>query len=152
MFPFKHIIVLASIFQCCAFGEDISREEIIRTVEHMQALNKETLEQLAQANSENLRISTALTSVQTEVSESKKLVESVQKELAELKQWGIDQQARADKEAKESARRGNFIGWLGAAALGFLAFSAMKLLPMPYAIALPFVAAPIGYFLARMLI
>lgn len=79
---------------------------------------------------------------------------------AEKLATAIDQRNHAIADAaaykKESDKRGNVIGWLGAAALALLASHLIAFVPdayKPWAVfALPALGGIIGYFLARILI
>lgn len=134
--------------------EPISKAAIEKTIEHMLEISKEQKQEIADGKAENAKLQTALNAGTQQIG-------VMEKYQQDLKQWGLDQydraekeKARGDKEAKESNRRGNFIGWLGAAlafALAWKLVGGFTMAPVAQWSILAG-AATAGYFGARLLI
>lgn len=107
----------------------ISAAEIRQTLEHIQQLAREDAARLTEAAAENDRLVLALNTATAALQSGKGEVEAVKREQAALRQWGLDQQTRADREqAEANLQRGlawkwrlYFFGLVAAAAAFFIA-------------------------------
>lgn len=126
--------------------------DIRATVSHMQSLAKEQKAQLDTATD-------ALASAQLDSAVAHDAAITLQRSIDQMRAWGEAQESQVKeltpklaKAEKESSRRGNVIGILGAGLLLLASTYVMRLVPVPYSFALPFIAAPAGYFIARLII
>jgi uncharacterized membrane protein YqiK len=145
--------------------EKIPRADIIRTIRHQQELAAdgqarageaekylaETQKQLSQAKAEGTALKTHVTEIETSAQAVERDRDAERERAEAMAAEAAKQKAEAAKWRKESDRRGNLLGWLSAAACVFLSLQIMRFIPMPYALAAPLLAAPAGYFLARLL-
>jgi hypothetical protein len=153
--------------------EKIPRADIVRTIRHQQALAAEgqeralvaekhlaeTQRQLSDATREGDAMKAHLAQVETSAQAVEKDRDAQEAQKIAALAEAAKEKVRADREAKESARRGNILGWEGAAILALggamLASVLSKILPAPWnmvAWGLPLLGAPAGYFLTRWII
>lgn len=146
-----------------------AQTRIVRITETVEKIVKETdpatAEKLTAVNSELLRVSADLRDAQDAAALAERECAAEQTRADALRDWGVGQQAEAAANGEgwreEAAahgvtkisnnRRGNWLGWLGAAALGFAATHFIRA-AVPWTWALPPVVALGGYFLTRSLL
>lgn len=109
-------------------------------------------------SAENQRLQVALNAGTQAIVLGEQHAAAAVKELADMKQWGLDRDAAAIAAAKDAAtqkarsqKRGTAIGLLGGAILALVATHLIRLIPQ-YGIFAPFVAFPIGWWLANFLV
>ncbi len=142
--------------------DKLTAHDIERTRQHRITLTGEIVS-LSDSAEELLRQQNGvLTAARGFLEQVRKTSEALQKHDAEQTALAITEHARADTEAKSNNRRGNILGWMGAALLGSLAFHFLPVLTKlllalwpaaaPFAWVLPILAVPGGYFLTRMIL
>lgn len=130
----------------------IPREAIVQTLRHLQTIMRESGTRADAAELLEAETRGRLTFTQGQLTLAADSAKRVEGERDAAVAYGAQEHARADKAQKLADHRGNLLGILGAAALGFLSLQFMRFIPMPYALAAPVLALPLGYFAARLLL
>jgi len=114
------------------------------TIAGSREIVKEIANELKSAKEENTRLKTSLDKAQQQVSQAEARTVDVQKSADALKEWGIIQQAEAQKfmekynKAVKRYHRLKMIACIIAAAAGvFLGLQFMNLIPPPYNLGVP---------------
>ena len=135
---------------------DALRTDIAAAQRHVA---EETLPAIADALKSAETTNAAVSIVETDLAAANARLDDLGKQILTLKADDATVVNAANRNAtlageaqKLAAKRGNLIGWAGAAVAGFGAVMLMRFAPFPYSLALPAVAAPAGYFLSRLLV
>jgi len=157
------IICLSASSVCAQITDDelskISKEEIVLTIKHLQALTAEAKAAADRAIASEARMQAKLVDATNALIDSQSQLIKVDQDIRNL-QAQADEQTRIAAGAKADAvkaqrladHRGNLLGWLGAGLLCILCLRLTSILPPPYGFLLPVVAIPAGYWLARLLL
>ena len=157
------IICLSASSVCAQISDDelskISKEEIVLTVKHLQALTAEAKAAADRASASEARMQTKLVDATNALLDSQNQLLKVDQDIRNL-QAQTEEQTRIAVGAKADAvkaqrladHRGNLLGWLGAGLLCILCLRLTSVLPPPYGFLLPVAAIPAGYWLARLLL
>jgi len=157
------IICLSASSVCAQITDDelskISKEEIVLTVKHLQALTAEAKAAADRAIASEARMQAKLVDATNALMDSQNQLLKVDQDIRNL-QAQTEEQTRIAVGAKADAlkaqrladHRGNLLGWLGAGLLCILCLRLTSVLPPPYGFLLPVVAIPAGYWLARLLL
>lgn len=123
----------------------ISKADILATIDHMQQLDSDNRKQLTEAQKQNAELNVTL------IDESQNITK-LNTDISSLKQWGIDQQTRADKaqaDLSATIKRYHFLKMLAAILAGitllFISLRFMSLVAPPYSFGVPVAAFGIGY-------
>lgn len=123
----------------------ISKADILATIDHMQQLDADNRKQLTEAQKQNAELNITL------IDESQNITK-LNTDISSLKQWGIDQQTRADKaqaDLSATIKRYHFLKMLAAILAGiallFISLRFMSLVAPPYSFGVPVAAFGIGY-------
>lgn len=157
------IIFLSASSVCAQITDDelsnISKEEIVLTVKHLQKLTAESIAAADKAIASEARAQANLTSATNALADSQNQLLKVDQDIHNL-QAEAQEQARIAAGAKADAlkahkladHRGNLLGWLGAGLLCIVCLRLTSILPAPYGFLLPVAALPAGYWLTRLLL
>jgi len=157
------IICLSASSVCAQITDDelskISKEEIVLTVKHLQALTAEAKAAADRAIASEARMQAKLVDATNALMDSQNQLLKVDQDIRNLQaqteeQTRIAVGARADalKAQRLADHRGNLLGWLGAGLLCIVCLRLTSILPPPYGFLLPVAAIPAGYWLARLLL
>jgi len=157
------IICLSASSVCAQITDDelskISKEEIVLTVKHLQALTAEAKAAADRAIASEARMQAKLVDATNALMDSQNQLLKVDQDIRNL-QAQTEEQTRIAVGAKADAvkaqrladHRGNLLGWLGAGLLCIVCLRLTSILPPPYGFLLPVAAIPAGYWLARLLL
>jgi len=137
----------------------ISKEEIVLTVKHLQALTAEAKAAADRAIASEARMqaklvdaTNALMDSQSQLLKVDQDIRNLQAQTEEQTRIAVGAKADAVKAQRLADHRGNLLGWLGAGLLCMLCLKLTSILPPPYGFLLPVAAIPAGYWLARLLL
>jgi len=157
------IILLSASSVCAQISDDelskISKEDIVLTVKHLQALTAEAKAAAERAIASEARMQAKLIDATNALMDSQNQLMKVDQDIRNL-QSQADEQTRIAVGAKADAvkaqrladHRGNQLGWLGAGLLCIVCMRLTSIIPPPYGFLLPVAAIPAGYWLARLLL
>jgi len=157
------IILLSASSVCAQISDDelskISKEDIVLTVKHLQALTAEAKAAAERAIASEARMQAKLIDATNALMDSQNQLMKVDQDIRNL-QSQADEQTRIAVGAKADAvkaqrladHRGNLLGWLGAGLLCIVCMRLTSIIPPPYGFLLPVAAIPAGYWLARLLL
>lgn len=155
------IICLSASSVCAQITDDelskISKEEIVLTIKHLQALTAEAKAAADRAIASEARMQAKLVDATNALIDSQNQLLKVDQDIRNLQAQAEEQTriavgAKADavKAQRLADHRGNLLGWLGAGLLCIVCLRLTSILPPPYGFLLPVAAIPAGYWLARL--